>query len=92
VFGTGLPTDLTPIQEQQYQALWHTIMAVFMIVVIFGHIYIGTVGMEGALSAMTSGEVDTNWAREHHSLWVEEVEAKANESAAANDGKLQPAE
>jgi formate dehydrogenase subunit gamma len=41
---------------------------------------------------MTSGEVDTNWAREHHSLWVEEVEAKANESATANDSKLQPAE
>ena len=92
VFGTGLPTDLTPIQEQQYQALWHTIMAVFMIVIVIGHIYMGTVGMEGALSAMTSGEVDTNWAREHHSLWVEELEAKANESAAANDGKLQPAE
>jgi formate dehydrogenase subunit gamma len=92
LFGTTLPTDLTPIQEQQYQALWHTVMAVFMIVVIIGHIYIGTVGMEGALSAMTSGEVDTNWAREHHSLWVEEVEAKANESATANDSKLQPAE
>jgi formate dehydrogenase subunit gamma len=92
VFGTGLPTDLTPIQEQQYQALWHTIMAVFMTVIVIGHIYIGTLGLEGALSAMTSGEVDINWAKEHHSLWVEELEAKANESAAANDGKLQPAE
>lgn len=90
-FGTNLQTDLAPIQEQQYQALWHTIMAVFMIVIIIAHIYIGTVGMEGALSAMTSGEVDVQWAKEHHSLWVEELEAK-DEVSASGDGKLQPAE
>ena len=77
LFGTAFATDISPIQEQQYQSLWHAIMAVFMIVVILGHIYIGSVGMEGALDAVTSGDVDTNWAREHHSLWVEEVEAKA---------------
>lgn len=88
VLGTTFPTDISPIQEQQYQSLWHTIMAVFMIVVIFAHIYIGSVGMEGALDAMTTGEVDTNWAREHHSLWVEEEEAKT----AGGGAKAQPAE
>jgi formate dehydrogenase subunit gamma len=36
------------------------------------HIYIGTIGMEGAFEAMGTGEVDLNWAKEHHSLWVEE--------------------
>ncbi len=94
LFGTELPTALTPIQEQQYQALWHTVMAVFMIAVVIAHIYIGTVGMEGAVDAMTSGEVDENWAREHHSLWVEEVEArqKAEGRAATDGGTLQPAE
>lgn len=71
-FGLSLPTDLTPIQEQQYQQIWHTMMATFMIVVVIAHIYIGSVGMEGALDAMTSGEVDLNWAKEHHSIWVEE--------------------
>lgn len=90
-FGTDFNTNLLPVQEQQYQALWHTIMGVFMIVVIIAHIYIGTVGMEGALPAMTSGDVDLNWAKEHHSLWVEEVEAEARSSAGA-DGELQPAE
>lgn len=75
--GTEWPTALTAIQEQQYASIWHAIMAVFMIVVIIAHIYIGTVGMEGALDAMTSGEVDRNWAKEHHSLWVEELDAKA---------------
>ncbi len=82
-FGTSYPTDLAPIQEQQYQALWHSIMAVFMIAVILAHIYIGSVGMEGALPAMTSGEVDTNWAREHHSLWVEKEEAKLPPASSA---------
>jgi formate dehydrogenase subunit gamma len=36
-----------------------------------GHIYIGTLGMEGAFEAMGEGTVDLNWAREHHSLWLE---------------------
>ncbi|MEP1209924.1 MAG: formate dehydrogenase subunit gamma [Rhizobiaceae bacterium] len=76
LFGTNFATDISPIQEQQYQSLWHAIMAVFMIVVVLAHIYIGSIGMEGALSAMTSGDVDTNWAREHHSLWVEEEQTK----------------
>ena len=36
------------------------------------HIYIGTIGMEGAFEAMAEGTVDLNWAKEHHSLWLEE--------------------
>ena len=28
--------------------------------------------MEGAFEAMGEGSVDLNWAKEHHSLWVEE--------------------
>jgi len=75
-FGTDLPEVLTPIQEQQYAALWHAIVGIFMTVVIIGHIYIGTVGMEGAFDAMGTGEVDLNWAREHHDLWVKDVEKK----------------
>ncbi len=94
MFGTSYATDLAPVQEQQYQSLWHTIMAVFMIVVIFAHIYIGSIGMEGALDAMTSGEVDKNWASEHHSLWVDEMKAEANPSKPKSGGRkgLQPAE
>ncbi len=75
-FGTELPTELSPIQEQQLALVWHGVVGVFMIAVIIGHIYIGTLGMEGAFDAMWSGEVDLNWAREHHDLWVEELEAK----------------
>jgi formate dehydrogenase subunit gamma len=32
--------------------------------------------MEGAFDAMGSGEVDRNWAREHHDLWVQDLERR----------------
>ena len=92
LFGTEYPTELTLIQEQQYQSLWHTIMAVFMIVVILAHIYIGSIGMEGALAAMTTGDVDINWARDHHSIWVEEEEAKDQAALQGSSSATQPAE
>lgn len=38
-----------------------------------GHIYIGTLGTEGALEGMTTGEVDETWAEQHHDLWLEEI-------------------
>jgi formate dehydrogenase subunit gamma len=91
--GFSLPTDLTPMQEQQYAQLWHTIMSKFMIAVILAHIYIGSMGMEGAFAAMGSGQVDLNWAKEHHSLWVEEVQAEeAARNQAGGGPKAAPAE
>ena len=82
VFSTNLPTVLTPLQETQLSLLWHGTMSQIMVAVIIGHIYIGTpVGMEGAFSAMGNGQVDVNWAREHHSLWLEKIESKAKTEA-----------
>ena len=49
--------------------LLHVGVALLLIALIIGHIYIGTIGMEGAFDAMWSGNVDTNWAKEHHRLW-----------------------
>ena len=49
----------------------HAITAVIMIVAIIGHIYIGSVGMDGAIEGMTSGYCDLNWARHHHSWWAQ---------------------
>lgn len=69
IFGANLPTALTPIQEMQYAQLWHAIVGAIMIAIILAHIYIGSLGMEGAFAAMGSGQVDRNWAREHHNLW-----------------------
>jgi len=79
--GFGLPTDFTPLQEQQLNQLWHGFVSLVLIVMIMAHIYIGSVGMEGALDAMNSGHVDRNWAKEHHSLWVEEEDQKAAKPA-----------
>ena len=78
VFGTELKTALTPHEEMQYANIWHSIVAFVMMLAIIAHIYIGTVGMEGAYDAMGNGQVDTEWARQHHDLWVAEVEAKQN--------------
>ena len=90
LFGTNLPDDLGARQEMQLTQLWHAIIAIVMTAVILAHIYLGSIGMEGAFDAMGSGEVDLNWAREHHSLWVEEVEREAG--AAAPDRPAAPAE
>lgn len=60
------------MEGMQLAAVIHGVVAVLLIAVMLAHIYIGTLGMEGAFEAMGTGEVDLNWAREHHSLWVEE--------------------
>ncbi|TYC48250.1 formate dehydrogenase subunit gamma [Rhodobacterales bacterium] len=74
LFGYGtLPTQLAPQEEMQLAQLWHAIVAFVMMALILAHIYIGSIGMEGAFDAMGSGEVELQWAKEHHGLWVEEV-------------------
>ncbi len=69
-----LPTQMAPQEEMQLAQLWHVIVAFVMMALILAHIYIGSIGMEGAYDAMGSGEVELQWAREHHGLWVKEVE------------------
>jgi formate dehydrogenase subunit gamma len=61
----------------------HAIGAILMIGVIFGHIYIGSIGMEGAIDGMTTGYCDFNWAREHHDLWATQMEKRGE--AIANE-------
>jgi formate dehydrogenase subunit gamma len=75
--GHDISENLTPHQEMQYSQLWHAIVSFVLMAVILAHIYIGTIGMEGAFEAMGSGEVDLQWAKEHHSIWVEEELEKA---------------
>ncbi len=72
VFGFDLPTSLTMMEETQLALVWHGIVSLALMIMIIAHIYIGSVGMEGAIDAMTTGEVDENWAHEHHALWLEE--------------------
>ena len=60
----------TDIADMQIAQAVHAIVAVLFVALILGHIYIGTLGMEGAFEAMGTGEVDLNWAKEHHDLWL----------------------
>lgn len=57
----------------QLALVLHGLGALILIVFSFGHIYMGSVGMEGSLDAMTSGQVDRNWVKHHHDLWYQEV-------------------
>ncbi|MXU66456.1 formate dehydrogenase subunit gamma [Oceanomicrobium pacificus] len=82
-----LPEQMSAQEEMQYAQLWHAIVGFLMMAIIIAHIYIGSVGMEGAFEAMGDGDVDLNWARDHHALWVEEVMARKADPPAppAND-------
>jgi formate dehydrogenase subunit gamma len=60
----------TDIADMQLAQAGHAIIAILFIALILAHIYIGTLGMEGAFEAMGTGEVDLNWAREHHDRWL----------------------
>ena len=73
----------------QFWNVVHGIVSVLMVALMLGHIYIGSIGMEGAFDAMGSGEVDLNWAKAHHSLWVEDELQKGHVTGGP---KLQPAE
>jgi formate dehydrogenase subunit gamma len=65
------PFYWTNIAGMQAVQVVHAVIAVLFVAVILAHIYIGTLGMEGAFEAMATGEVDMNWAREHHDQWFE---------------------
>jgi len=64
-YGTG-------IAGMQLAQIVHGVVSVLFVAVMLGHIYIGTIGMEGAFEAMGEGTVDVNWAKQHHSLWLQE--------------------
>jgi formate dehydrogenase subunit gamma len=66
----------TNIAAMQVAQVVHAIVAVLFVALIIAHIYIGTLGMEGAFEAMGTGNVDVNWAKEHHDLWYREKQAQ----------------
>ncbi|MGF1609765.1 MAG: formate dehydrogenase subunit gamma [Kiloniellales bacterium] len=91
--GIGVPTGVTPMEEMQLSQLWHGFLSLIMIGIIIAHIYIGSLGMEGAFAAMGSGQVDENWAREHHNVWVAEVKGEQLPDIDSHGGgSAQPAE
>jgi len=82
VVGSGVVLDkllpeLLPYTRDQMQIahMIHAVAAIVMLAMFLGHIYIGSIGMKGALEGMRSGYVDEAWAKEHHELWYEDVRA-----------------
>jgi formate dehydrogenase subunit gamma len=72
------PFYATDIAGMQTAQMVHAIVGMLFIAIMLAHIYIGTVGMQGAFEAMGRGEVDINWARQHHSLWLESEAKKGH--------------
>ena len=69
------PFYVTSIAGMQLAQIVHAVVAVLFIAVIIAHIYIGTLGMEGAFEAMATGEVDLNWAKTRPNLWCAQTPA-----------------
>jgi formate dehydrogenase subunit gamma len=85
------PFYTTNIAGMQLAQMVHGIVAVLFVAVMIAHAYIGTIGMQGAFEAMWDGKVDVNWAKEHHSLWLEEEVAKGHANRPP-EGRMAPAE
>lgn len=69
-------TVVADVGGMQTTQMVHSVLSMILVAIILAHIYIGTIGMEGAFDAMGSGEVDLNWAEAHHDLWAEEIRAR----------------
>jgi len=82
----------TDIAGMQLAQVIHGVVAVLFVAAMLGHIYIGTIGMGGAFEAMGTGEVDLNWAKEHHQLWLQEEMARTGPNESQRQPAITPAE
>jgi formate dehydrogenase subunit gamma len=82
----------TNVAQMQSAEIVHGVVAVLFVAAMLGHIYIGTIGMEGAFEGMWDGTVDVNWAKEHHSLWLEKEASRGRVSMPPAQGRMQAAE
>ena len=84
---SGLVLDFPNFDQSraamQAAHLFHATLGVGWIAVALGHIYIGTLGTEGALEGMATGYVSEEWARQHHDLWLEDIQKEGGENASA---------
>ena len=81
VVGSGLFLNhLVPVFDytrgnMQVAHMAHASASALMVAMFLGHIYMGTIGMQGAFKAMKTGYVDETWAKEHHGLWYDDIKA-----------------
>jgi formate dehydrogenase subunit gamma len=81
-------TDIAGMQAAQ---AIHGIVGGLFAAVMLAHIYIGTIGMEGAFEAMGTGDVDVNWAKQHHSLWLAEEQARTGPNQSQSQAQARAA-
>jgi len=76
---TGLVLNFPNFEQgrelMQQMNVIHAIAAIVFMTLSLGHIYMGTIGVEGAYESMRTGYVDEVWAKEHHEYWYREAVA-----------------
>lgn len=85
---TGVLLDF-PIWDQsrftmQVSHVIHVVVAILFVGAAFGHIYMGSIGVEGVFEGIWHGTVDAVWAEQHTDLWYEE---KVRENAEKTDAE-----
>jgi formate dehydrogenase subunit gamma len=57
----------------------HDVLTLLSVLLVLGHLYLALVHSttRHALRGMTLGDVREDWARTHHSKWIEENERQA---------------
>src|SRR5690606_23938621 len=87
------PFSLTDINGMQIGQYVHATVGVILIAIMIAHIYIGTIGVQGAFDAMESRKVDPAWARLDHRAGVEEQQGMASGDSQVGGGtRATPAE
>jgi formate dehydrogenase subunit gamma len=90
LIASGLFLDFPNFQQSrewlQSAHIIHTIAAVAVMAFFVAHLYLATIGVEGALESMVNGHVDANWAKQHHDLWYEQVKDTATDAQNLKSG------
>jgi formate dehydrogenase subunit gamma len=77
IVGSGLVLlfpNFDQVRTTMQQAhIIHVVCAVLVMAAALGHIYMGTIGVEGAYRNMRDGYTDEVWAKAHHENWYREV-------------------
>ena len=68
----------------------HAVAAGAVMAASLGHIYLGTLGVEGAYDAMRYGYVDEAWAKEHHEHWYNDVKSGKIKAGTASGLPIAP--
>lgn len=76
-------------ETMQFANIIHASSGIFLVAFSLGHIYMGSVGDEGALEGIVTGEVDEEWAKQHFDLWYQEVVKQGGQTQSQSSSKPQ---